>query len=79
MMRKPHSTPASANGRSRLLLPYRWNVDLLSISDLRCPIEPRNVCLGRQPAGGINRLSHPRAVLETISTPGDTTAPSTST
>ncbi len=41
-------------------------MDFLSISDLRCPIEPRNVCLGRQPAGSINRLSHPRAVLETI-------------
>ena len=50
------------------MLPYRWNVNLLSIDDLRCPIEPRNVCLGRQPAGGINRLSHPRSVLEAIYT-----------
>ena len=43
-------------------------MDFLSIGYLRGPIEPRNVGRGRQPAGGINRLSNPRAVLETIYT-----------
>ena len=48
------------------LLPHLRHVNLLPVGDLGCPIESRHIRIRRQSSSGINRLCHPRAVLEPV-------------